>query len=102
METPAKNRDHFLRTCLIAALIVISGFKSDPGVAPARTAGANNSGPSYSLLKSEQDIRLYSRWLPVTDTRKAKQLKAELICKTRLETVLTLISRDENFTRWMK
>jgi hypothetical protein len=101
MKAPAKNKQHFLRALLIASLIVSSGFRIDPGVTPAPNAGANESGPAFELLKNENNIRIFSRWLPVTDTRKARQLKAEMTCQGPLGEVVSLICDDGSVTKWL-
>jgi hypothetical protein len=80
---------------------VLPAFAADP---PAGNAGKDSppNGSEYSLVRQENDISIYTRWIPVNDTRSARQVKVTFSVPADIEKALSVIRDDGSFTSWMK
>jgi len=86
-----------LITLLLFSGIILPGMASDP-VIRNTTAAA----PAYTLAKSESGINLYTRWLPVDDTRSARQVKVCFAVDAPMAAVQATLLDDAQVSLWMK
>jgi hypothetical protein len=56
----------------------------------------------YKLLKVDNNIFLYSKWVPVDDTRLARRLKVVFVVEGSAAGILSELRHDETFSQWMK
>ncbi len=80
-----------LRTIALTILLVpLAGSAPEPGT------------DQFTLVKEEQHIRIYCRWVPVDATRNARQLKAEFTVNESPDRIVRLLRDDSRVTGWMK
>ena len=61
----------------------------------------NINDPGFTLVKDVSGIRIFTRWIPVTESRSARQIKAVLVMDGTVAAVLSVLSDDKSFTKWM-
>ncbi|MFH1296571.1 MAG: hypothetical protein ABIJ04_04775 [Bacteroidota bacterium] len=61
----------------------------------------NDNDPGFVLVKDVSGIQIFTRWIPVTESRSARQIKSELVMKGTIATVLSVLRNDRSFTKWM-
>ncbi|MBE0646330.1 MAG: SRPBCC family protein [Bacteroidales bacterium] len=61
-----------------------------------------NSTNRFELVKQENNISIYTRWIPVEEKRSARQVKVTFAIDAPVEKVLSVLADDSSFTTWMK
>jgi hypothetical protein len=56
----------------------------------------------FNLVRSDDNISIYTRWIPVTETRSTRQLKAEFVIDCPAEKVISVLRDEKSYTKWMK
>ena len=56
----------------------------------------------FNLVRSDDNISIYTRWIPVTETRSTRQLKAEFVIDCPAEKVVSVLRNEKSYTKWMK
>lgn len=56
----------------------------------------------FNLVRSDDNISIYTRWIPVTETRSTRQLKAEFVIDCPAEKVVSVLRDEKSYTKWMK
>lgn len=57
--------------------------------------------PAYSLVKGSSGISIYTRWIPVTSSRSARQIKAVVVIDATVAEVLSVLRDDGSVSKWM-
>lgn len=94
-----------ITTTLLVLLVFLfnSGFRigwennlysSDPSV--------NGPNEKFILVRSDDNIFIYTRWIPVTENRSTRQLKAEFIVDCPTGKVVSVLRDEKTYTKWMK
>jgi hypothetical protein len=83
----------------VLALIIVSGLISGTlkGGSPENVSAP---GP-YVEVRKDPNITIYSRWVPVTETLKTRQVKVVFNCKADPEDAVALLREDHSFLSWM-
>ncbi|MBN1198991.1 MAG: hypothetical protein JXA23_06545 [Bacteroidales bacterium] len=80
---------------------VASSHASGPeGKSPA--ANASGTSGTFELVKQENDITIYTRWIPVDGNRSARQVKVTFAVDAPADKTLSMLLNDGSFTSWMK
>lgn len=58
--------------------------------------------PEFTLSKADGNIRIYSRWIPVDETRSARQLKAEFTVESTPDRILSVLREERSLPDWMQ
>ncbi|MCX6245909.1 MAG: hypothetical protein NTU98_14540 [Bacteroidetes bacterium] len=67
------------------------------------TLGDENSNPGeFTVVKEESGIRISEKWIPVTSTRSARQVRCEFTVEGSVASVISVLHDDLSFTKWMK
>jgi hypothetical protein len=82
---------------LILSLVFCKTATCDNG--SAGDEGSNSS--TYILVKADAGIRIFTRWIPVDETRSGKEVKAEFIVNGTVDEVLSVLRDDKSFITWM-
>ncbi len=56
----------------------------------------------FIIVKDVSGIRISTRWIPVTDTRSARQVKCEFVVDGPVPKVISVLYDDITIARWMK
>ena len=56
----------------------------------------------FNLVRSDDNISIYTRWIPVTETRSTRQLKAEFVIDCPAEKVVSVLRDEKSYIKWMK
>lgn len=56
----------------------------------------------FILIKKDNNISIYEKWIKVDDSRYARQLKVEFMVNASVEKIISVIRDDTNTTQWMK
>lgn len=56
----------------------------------------------YELVKQENDINIYTRWIPADEKRSARQVKVTFAVDAPLDQTLAVLLDDRSFTSWMR
>lgn len=83
---------------LIFCWVMFSGFATDPLSKSSTTVASTD----FKMVKSENDITIYTRWIPVNETRSARQLKAEFFIPEPVDQILSVLRDDTHTTSWMR
>ena len=51
----------------------------------------HDNDPGFILVKDVSGIQIFTRWIPVTESRSARQIKAELVMEGTIATVLSVL-----------
>ena len=87
---------------LIVILLFISTLSWDSATCNNNTGKEENSNdPGFILVKDVSGIRIFTRWIPVTESRSARQIKAVLVMDGSVAAVLAVLRDDRSFTKWM-
>ena len=94
-----------MKTKILIAVMVLLGCTSfkpgNEGMETSKTSEKGNPG-EFTLVKDVSDIRISTRWIPVTEDRSARQIKAEYIVNGPVSKVLSILCDDASFVKWMK
>lgn len=78
-----------------AILVLNCSFTSKTGEI---TPNSNN----FELVKSKNNISIYSRWIEVDKTRKVRQLKVDYMINSSISKIISVLQDDKHTTQWMK
>jgi hypothetical protein len=56
----------------------------------------------FTLVRSDNNVSIYTRWIPVTEIRSTRQLKAEFVIDCPAEKVVSVLRDEKSYTKWMK
>jgi START domain len=56
----------------------------------------------FTLVRSDDNISIYMRWIKVNDTTSTRQLKAKFMLDCPAENVVSVLRDDKSYTKWMK
>jgi len=89
---------------LIAVMILLVSTSFKPGNEGMETGKISEKGNpgEFKLVKNVSDIRISTRWIPVTEDRSARQIKAEYVINGPVSKVLSVLCNDASFVKWMK
>lgn len=79
---------------------VASSFATEPVGKPA-THGTSELANPYELVRQENNISIYSRWIQVDEERSARQVKVTFVVNAPAEQALSVLTNDSSFTSWM-
>ena len=80
--------------------LLCSGFKTEP---EKDSFGESNSGSSkFELARSSKSISIFTRWIPATESRQTRQLKAEFYLDCSVKEVVAVLQDESTYTSWMK
>jgi hypothetical protein len=86
-----------MKTILI--IISMTGVLQLWGGTPG--TGVDPSANSYALVRSDQNISIYSKWIPLNEKVSTRKVKAVFSCAANVDEVLALVMNDAAVTRWM-
>jgi hypothetical protein len=72
------------------------------GSIPESEPGLSTETTPFTLVKQENDICIYTRWLPVDENRSARQVKVTFAVDAPASEALSVLLNDASFTSWMK
>lgn len=55
----------------------------------------------YTLVMTDQNISIYSKWIPLNETVSTRKVKAVFSCNAEVDEVVEFIRSDGNFIKWM-
>jgi hypothetical protein len=55
----------------------------------------------WRLKKSSDGVKVYTRWIEADDTRKARQMLAQMEVKTNMQSIIDVIKDDEIAEKWV-
>lgn len=83
---------------LLLVFLSVSGFRNIPfGIEPVTT----DEKSGFKLVRSDNNILIYSRWIAVDENRSTRQLKAEFDINCQAENILRVLSDEKSYTSWM-
>ncbi|NQV02103.1 MAG: hypothetical protein HQ542_05630 [Bacteroidia bacterium] len=80
---------------------ITSGYATEP-VKRSPASETTKGASEFELVKQENNINIYSRWLPVDEKRSARQVKVTFAIDAPAEKALSVLLDDDSFTSWMK
>ncbi len=92
-------------TTLLVLLVLLlnSGFrKVSEETILSKNSSENDVSAKFTLVRSDEYISIYTRWIPVTETRSTRQLKAEFVIDCPAEKVVSVLRDEKSYTKWMK
>jgi hypothetical protein len=88
---------------VLLVLLVNSGFKNESrNNVFSNDPSTIDVNAKFNLVKSDDNISIYTRWIPVTETRSTRQLKAEFVIDCPVEKVVSVLRDEKSYTKWMK
>jgi hypothetical protein len=92
-------------TTLLILLVFLlnTGFRKEPDENILfNDSAAIDVNTKFTLVRSDNNISIYTRWIPVTETRSTRQLKAEFEIDCPAEKVISVLRDEKSYTKWMK
>ena len=92
-------------TTLLVLLVFLlnTGFKKESGNNIfSNDPSTIDVNAKFNLVRSDDNISIYTRWIPVTETRSTRQLKAEFVIDCSSEKVVSVLRDEKSYTKWMK
>ena len=83
-------------------LILLAGFGFSAMASEPVTSEPKTTESTFTLVKSKNNIDIYSRWIPVTEKRSARQIQVKFSIDAPIDEALSIILNDNEFTTWMK
>jgi hypothetical protein len=87
---------------LFLAILFNSDFRSNPSLNNVSSNKKKETGSDYKLVKCENNIFLFSKWIQVDETRQARRLKIVFVVDGSVTAIISELRHDEHFTQWMK
>lgn len=82
---------------ILLTFLLTSGF---------RKMSENSSSPDknskFTLVRSDENISIYTRWIPATKTRMTREIKAEFIIDSPVNEIVSVLKDEKLYTQWMK
>lgn len=83
----------------VATLFIAPGsVNSDPGFIQGAYYSSHDT---YKLVRSDKDIRIYTRWIPVDNIRSTRQLKAVFEVDAPMKKVVQVLQDESTYLSWM-
>lgn len=89
-------------TILFLVTLFHSDFHPKTNINGAVNDKKKESGTEYKLVKIENNIFLYSKWVPVEEKRLARRLKVVFTVDGSGSAILSELRHDERFSEWTK
>ena len=83
----------------ILFIICVTGLM--PLMAGTPGSGVNPASNTYTLVRSDQNISIYTKWIPLNETISTRKVKAVFSCSAGVDDVVALVANDAAVTRWM-
>lgn len=83
----------------ILFIISMTGFMTLVAGTPG--SGSIPAANTYTLVRSDLNISIYAKWIPLNETTSTRKVKAVFSCSAGVDEVVSLISNDAAVTRWM-
>src|SRR5512133_2015643 len=83
----------------ILFIICVTGLM--PLMAGTPGSGVNPASNAYTLVRSDQNISIYTKWIPLNETISTRKVKAVFSCSAGVDDVVALVANDAAVTRWM-
>jgi hypothetical protein len=88
---------------ILLSFFLISGFRTtsektfltDDSASPDKSA-------NFTLVRSDENISIYTRWIPATETRMTRQIKAEFVIDCSIDNIISVLKDEKSYTQWMK
>ena len=88
---------------ILLALILNTGFRKDSEEYNLSSdSSAIDVNTKFTLVRSDNNISIYTRWIPVTESRSTRQLKAEFVIDCPPENIISVLRDEKSYTKWMK
>jgi len=87
---------------LLVFLLNASFRKESAGSIFSNDPTANDTNAKFTLVRSDKNIFIYTRWIPVTEARSTRQLKAKFVIDCPAENVVSVLRDEKSYTKWMK
>ncbi len=88
---------------ILLVLFLASGFRTTTKKdLLSNNPSSADKDSKFILVRSEENISIYTRWIPVTETRSTRQLKAEFNIDSPAEKVISVLRDEKSYTKWMK
>jgi hypothetical protein len=91
-----------LTLLLVLQLFLNSSFKNEPaGLSLFNHLRSPENGIGFKLVKSCEDVNIYTRWLPDDKNRSLRQIKAEFTVTAPMDRIVTVLEDDSSYPEWM-
>jgi len=88
---------------ILLSFFLISGFRTtsektfltDDSASPDKSA-------NFTLVRRDENISIYTRWIPATETRLTRQIKAEFIIDSPADKIVSVLRDEKSYLLWMK
>jgi hypothetical protein len=97
MKTNAKT------LMVLLVFLLTSGFRNEMGNdISINDPSSNDANTKFTLVRSDDDISLYTRWIHVNETTLTRQVKAEFVVDCPAEKVVSILRDEKTYLQWMK
>jgi hypothetical protein len=88
---------------IFLSFLLTSGFKtsSEKNFLTDDSASTDKSA-NFTLVRSDENISIYTRWIPATETRLTRQIKAEFIIDSPADKIVSVLRDEKSYLLWMK
>jgi hypothetical protein len=88
---------------VLLVFLLTSGFRNESGNnAITNDPSANDENSKFTLVRSNDDISIYTRWIRVNETTSTRQVKAEFVVDCPAESVVTVLCDEKKCLEWMQ
>ncbi len=97
MKTNAKT------LIILLVFLLTSGFRNEVGNNISKNdPSTNDANTKFTLVRSDDNISLYTRWIQVNETTLTRQVKAEFVIDCPAEKVVSILRDEKTYLQWMK
>jgi hypothetical protein len=88
---------------ILLTFLLTSGFRTtSENSLITENSSAPDKSAKFTLVRSDENVSIYTRWIPVNETRSTRQLKAEFVIDCPVEKVVSVLRDEKTYTQWMK
>jgi len=85
------------RSLFLGLLVLLTSSSPDDRCAPVMSAGDS----SWELVENTEGIKIYMRWVDVSEKVKVRERKAEILVHCKLETAVAMLTEVGKIPKWM-
>lgn len=88
---------------VLLVFLLASGFRNESGSNVfTNDPSANDANNKFTLVRSDDEISIYTRWIPLDNTTATRQVKAEFMIDCPAKNVVSVLCDEKTSLQWMQ
>jgi hypothetical protein len=88
---------------IFLSFLLTSGFRTSTKETDLMDDSASSDkSTTFILVRSDENVSIFTRWIPATETRLTRQIKAEFVIDRPIDKIVSVLKDEKSYPLWMK